>query len=106
MKLRMAMGIGIAVVWSGCSGKVENQDRIDAILLLTGDPAAGDTAYQANCADCHGAAAEGGTGPAIAGYGDPETMAAQVLNGGSTRPAFASLSDQTIADIIAWTDSL
>ena len=97
----------LMVALTGCGGNVENQDRIDAILALEGDPVAGKTAFETStCVDCHGADATGGTGPSLVGNDDTESMAAQILNGGETMPPFASLSDQTIADILSWTQSL
>lgn len=103
---RWTLTVAALMVYAAGCGGVENQDRIDTILTLTGDPVAGDAAFQGSCAECHAADATGGTGPSLVGNTDTETMAGQILNGGETMQSYASLSDQTIADIIAWTQSL
>ena len=53
-----------------------------------GDAYRGETVYAQSCASCHGAAAEGGLGPKLAGA--PLTLAAaqaRIESGGSVMPA-------------------
>jgi len=81
---------------------------------VAGDVAAGKAAY-ATCIGCHGAAAEGGVGPKLAGVAADSTIAK--LNdykagkpvGPMTSmmaPMAAGLSDADIANIAAYTASL
>jgi len=93
-----------ALMLGACGGDEANDDRIAAILELDGDVAAGATGYASNCASCHGADGEGGTGPAMA---DAVTLSDEdivdvVLNGVGGMPGFDSLEDQEIADILAF----
>lgn len=93
---------------TACAGEEEEEDgsladREANIASLTGDAAAGETTYAANCAGCHGADGSGGDpGPNIVGA-EAEEVAEYVLYGEDEMPAFAaSLEDQDIADIIAF----
>ncbi len=75
-----------------------------------GDAAAGKDLFAAQCASCHGANAEGGFGPALAGapiVENADQFASIVKNGtGGGMPPFAQLSDQEIADLLAYLGSL
>ncbi len=74
-----------------------------------GDAAAGKAVYAAQCASCHGANAEGGFGPALAGapiVENADQFASIVKNGLGAMPPFAQLSDQEIADLRAYLGSL
>ena len=84
------------------AGCATGDSRVDTILGLGGDAANGGTVYAANCAGCHGADATGGSGPNIAGDTEVDEMASVILNGEEEMPAFDTLTDQEIADIIAW----
>lgn len=92
-----------ALLLSGCADEEVNKD----ISAANGDATSGETLYADNCAGCHGAAGEGGSGPAIAGNpeGDAET-AEVVQNGEEEMPAFPDLSDQDISDILAYLETL
>lgn len=79
-----------------------NSAEVDTILGLTGDSTHGAVVYADNCAGCHGADATGGTERGITGASDDE-VASIVLSGEGRMPAFAdTLSDQDIADVLAW----
>lgn len=74
-----------------------------------GDAAAGKAVYAAQCASCHGANAEGGFGPVLAGapiVENADQFASIVKNGLGAMPPFAQLSDQEIADLRAYLGSL
>ncbi|HGY09845.1 MAG TPA: c-type cytochrome [Oceanithermus profundus] len=75
-----------------------------------GDAAAGKDVFAAQCAICHGANAEGGAGPALAGAPIVENAAQFdkiVKEGtGGGMPPFAQLSDKEIADVRAYLSSL
>lgn len=78
-----------------------------AISAADGDAANGETVYTSNCASCHGAAADGGSGPAIAGASDSSGNIDAVLNGTEGMPGFVdSLSDQDVSDIFAYLATL
>lgn len=101
-----------------------DQARIDDVLALTGDVDSGAALYATHCAECHGAAGEGGSGGALAGEGeDAEELVEVILFGDEededeggeeeeddedeedegTMPAFEEvLTDQEVADIVAW----
>lgn len=77
--------------------------RVDDILALTGDAAAGATVYADNCASCHGDDGTGGSGPDISGESETEEIAQIVLDGEGDMPAFdGDLTDQEIADVVAF----
>jgi mono/diheme cytochrome c family protein len=77
--------------------------RNDAILALTGDAAHGQEVYTAEaCGSCHGATGGGGIGPVIGTTTDPETMVDNLLNGKGAMTSYAELSDQDLADLVAY----
>ncbi|MEQ1504815.1 MAG: cytochrome c [Myxococcota bacterium] len=97
----MMIGLGLAVTVVGCG-----DDRATAIADLTGDAEAGGVLYAQNCATCHADDGSGGSGPALGGEDDAVEMADVILSGSEEMPAFDTLSDQEIADIIAWVQAL
>ncbi len=82
--------------------------QVDEILALDGDSEAGSTVYADNCAGCHAEDGSGGSGPALVGEADEgEEFVALVLDGEEDMPAFSdTLSDQDIADVLAFVQSL
>jgi mono/diheme cytochrome c family protein len=53
-----------------------------------GDAARGEQVFAAECAGCHGAAGEGGSGPALAGSGlEADEIATRIREGGGIMPA-------------------
>lgn len=91
----------IALVVAACGGGGA------AAPQTQGDAAAGAQAWVAkSCAGCHGANAEGGVGPKLAGTALPfDTVKNTVRNGkGAGMPKFAAdqVSDADIANIYAW----
>lgn len=87
----------------GCDGgdAVDTDDgggiaaRVDAIVALTGDPVAGETAWQSNCASCH-------SNPASFSGIPAGSQASLILNGTANMGPFDHLPDQEIADLIAF----
>lgn len=82
--------------------------RVDTILALTGDSAAGKTVHDNTCAPCHGASGEGisGYSPALTDeFKDlsDEEIVSVIINGyGADMPAQSALSDQDVADVLAY----
>jgi mono/diheme cytochrome c family protein len=71
-----------------------------------GDAAKGEQVFADNCAACHGADGEGGSGPKLAGdqaYTDPAVVVDQIRDGGGGMPSFRDrLSAQELADVSAF----
>lgn len=81
-----------------------------SITSLSADASAGKTLYTANCASCHGSdAASGSANKNVANEVQSSSSAAvnTILAGDGQMPSFAStLSDQEIADIVAYIKTL
>jgi mono/diheme cytochrome c family protein len=86
--------------------------RADAILALKGDATAGATVYKdQGCTTCHGADGKGTSvtmeNVAAAAVSEKEESIEQILNGGGLMTAYKDkLSDQQIADVVAYLASL
>lgn len=74
--------------------------------LPEGNANAGETVFAENCATCHGTTGGGGSAPSLQRAElaeDRERVANQVINGGGGMPPFGDqLSDQQIADVVAY----
>jgi len=86
-------------------------DRANTIAGLTGDAASGQPLYVTHCAICHGATGGGGSGPnLVAEFNERDEQAEKIdviLEGEDSMPGFAdTLSDQEIADIVSYLESL
>jgi mono/diheme cytochrome c family protein len=74
--------------------------------VAAGDVERGETVFARECAGCHGALAEGGVGPALAGTGlDTATVAAVVEQGRGVMPA-GLVTGQEQADVVAYVVSI
>lgn len=86
-----------------------DQEDVDTSFLddLTGDEAVGETLFDANCSSCHGATAEGDSGPSLLGLNDSYFVAA-IKDGVGDMPSIPSVSEdeQNIADIIAFIEGV
>ena len=77
------------------------------IDVASGDPAVGADIYASSCASCHGAKAQGGSGPNLQGISDSNRVVDTILYGTSGMPGFdGSLSDADISDLLAWLGGL
>lgn len=78
--------------------------------LPAGDATAGQDLYTTNCETCHGADAKSGSaGENLVGeVGEQSEFISAIQNGkdNGAMPAFPELSDQDIADIIAYVETL
>ena len=73
---------------------------------VVGDADRGQAVFQRECAGCHGAQAEGGVGPPLAGTGlDSTQVAAVVEQGRGVMPA-GIVSGQEQADVVAYVVSI
>jgi mono/diheme cytochrome c family protein len=85
--------------------------RVDTILALTGKAADGKTPQQNNCGGCHGLDGKSGSAKedtvALA-KANARSFVTYVLNGAPSKgmPAFGTLTDQQIADILAYVKTL
>lgn len=103
MNVRWLVGLSVLGAM-GCDGGGE-PTRTEDILALTGAAAGGETVYQTNCAVCHGADGAGGVGAdlttTVPTLGD-EAIVDTVLDGTTGMQPFDNLSDQAIADVLAY----
>lgn len=104
-----------ALLMSGCAAELDDYagggshlaGGTSGVSGATGDTSAGAALYADNCASCHGSAGGGGSAPNIAGISDSAGVIDIILNGTSGMPGFASsLTDQEIADILAYLGGL
>jgi mono/diheme cytochrome c family protein len=73
---------------------------------VAGDVETGKAVFQRECASCHGAAAEGGVGPALVDTGlDAATVTAVVEQGRGVMPA-GIVNGQEQADVVAYVVSV
>jgi cytochrome c550 len=102
--LSLAVVILVALVVAACGGGGA------AAPSTQGDANAGAKAWASSpCVACHGANAEGGAGPRLAGTSRSFDQVKNIVrNGrGGEMPKFttAEVSDQAVADIYAWLKS-
>lgn len=108
-----------ALLMSGCAAELDeyagggshlasgDASGTSGVSSATGDTSAGAALYADNCASCHGSAGGGGSAPNIAGISDSAGVIDTILYGTSGMPGFASsLTDQEIADILAYLGGL
>ena len=106
MRLFWALGLALFLM-GGCGDVVDPISVYDKIANLTGDGTNGKTVYDSNCAGCHGADGKSGAaGPNVVEGAltalTVSEMAQAVVDGKGVMPAFSQLSNQEIADVIAY----
>ncbi len=80
-------------------------EDVDAILALTGDQVAGEQVYLDNCATCHLDDGSGDVGPSLIDHvphHDDSILVETILNGKGGMPAFDTLTDQEVADVLSY----
>lgn len=85
---------------------VDEGDHTGWTGVVVGDAERGATIYAASCAACHGASGLGGAGgpslaKEVAGESDEE-LVETIREGEDDMPPFPNLSEQDLADLIAW----
>ena len=98
--MRIVLSVMMAVILLACEEKESDFDT-----SLVGDEANGEILFDGNCAGCHGAAADGGSGPSLLGE-DDDDFAEAIQYGEGSMPAFPDFTDQDIADVIAFVRTL
>jgi mono/diheme cytochrome c family protein len=80
--------------------------RAGKVAALTGDQTAGKTTYEAQCGGCHKADGTGNNGPNIISGTKAAlsvtAVATAIIDGKGSMPAFNTLSDQEIANTVAY----
>lgn len=91
------MVCGLGVLLSGCG---ENP-RVAEVEALVGDPATGEPLYRANCLGCHGPDGQGAHSMYPGGELSDDLIET-ILEGLSGMPSFERLTNQEIADLVAY----
>ena len=84
-------------------------DRALSIAEFEGEVTSGRALYMTECAQCHGANAQGGVGPNLINafnHHDDVEVIEVILEGDGSMPSFSRLKDQDIADILAFINTL
>lgn len=101
--MAFALALGVAAC-DGTDGETETT-RVEDILALTGDTTNGQAVFDARCVNCHPADGSQGIGTslseALPTNTDEESLDF-IINGGDGMPAAGDLSDQDIADLLAY----
>ncbi|MCB9794979.1 MAG: cytochrome c [Alphaproteobacteria bacterium] len=97
--------LGLIACGEKDGGDSAASSREDDILALTPDTANGQTVFENNCASCHEADGSGNVGPSLQGALEDDALD-YIINGEGGMPSFSSLSDQDIADVYAYAESL
>ena len=94
----------VAAILTACVGEVPEVTSGDPVLVL------GREVYSRNCAGCHGASGQGGTGSKLnegvvaENYPDPADQFAIIANGLNQMPAYTGrLSDDEIEAVVRFT---
>jgi len=93
------------VLLGGCADG-ESGGRQDDILALSSDLASGESLFDANCQSCHAADGSGGLGSNIQQV-DVDLVVDAMLNGRTGMESYADLlTDQEMADIAGYVETL
>ncbi|MBI2846625.1 MAG: cytochrome c [Chloroflexi bacterium] len=106
------VSLAVLLLATACAGKPATPTPTKAptptTAPTTDTPAKGKELFATKgCASCHGAEAQGGVGPPLAGVAE-ETIKSKVRSGGAVMPKFTTdqLSDADLQHIIAYIQSL
>ena len=93
-----------ATVSLACSSSTSS--RVTTINGLKGDATAGKSVYTNNCASCHGSDAKSGSARENLPSKSASTAYTQIIDGKGSMPSFDNLSDQDIANVWAYVQTL
>jgi mono/diheme cytochrome c family protein len=106
---RIILGMAVMFGLAACGGG-QNAMRSSAILALTGDAAAGQMSYASRCVMCHGPDGKSGTArhdvPGHAKNKPTETVNELLVGNAAGMPSYANLTDQQLADLLAYLKTL
>jgi mono/diheme cytochrome c family protein len=112
MKNFVTLIVGLSLLLACGSDSTATADRTAKVATLTGNAAAGKTVYETTssptCQGCHGADGVGTSASKNVGLQEPSKndsvseLAGYVLNGIGSMPKQTALSDQQVADLIAY----
>jgi mono/diheme cytochrome c family protein len=114
-KLRL-VGLSLALVCGSSLSACEDEggecdaaqlDRVDMVIALTPDDAAGAGTFANYCGSsaCHGTNGDSGPAPNLSrevGERDDTELLCLILNGSGGMPAQEGLTDQQLADLLAY----
>ncbi len=90
---------------TGCG----SNERTSSIGKLTGTASSGASVYATKCLSCHGSDGRSGSARediAHEARDDSDEAIDKILGGGGGMPSFSNLSDQDIADLVAYLKTL
>lgn len=114
----LTLTLGFGILLGACTADDDHDDhgsecdaddsmRADAIVDIPGDETMGATVFTQNCgvSACHGADGAAGPAPDLAEHVehyDADALACLLLAGEGTMPSQEALSDEELADVIAY----
>ena len=107
MRILVAIAVSCFLFGACAAESTPAETKYDKIAKLTGDAANGKTIFDSNCAGCHGADGKSGSaGPNLVEGAltalTTAQMAQSVVDGKGIMPAFTQLSNQEVADVVAY----
>ncbi len=87
-----------------CSSSTSS--RVTTISGLKGDAVAGKSVYTNSCSSCHGSNAKSGSAGENLPSKNASTAYTQILDGKGSMPSFSDLSDQDVANVWAYVQTL
>jgi mono/diheme cytochrome c family protein len=96
----------LSVVAFGSLACSSASPRTTTISALKGDAVAGKTVFTTNCVSCHGTDAKSGSAGKNLPAESADDAYGQIVEGGGGMPAFGTLSDQDVANVWAYVQTL
>lgn len=109
--MRWVVMSGLLVSCGGEEVPRTDEERVEDVLKLEGDGAAGERVFADQCAQCHGTDGSGADGDVDLGGVDlrgsaADTVVSAVVIPGPGMLSFATLPDQDVADVAAYASAL
>jgi mono/diheme cytochrome c family protein len=93
------------VAVAGCSSNA----RTSSVEKMTGTASSGASIYATKCVSCHGSNGRSGSAGVDVAHearDEAEDAIEKILEGGGGMPSFSNLSDQDVADLVAYLKTL